>query len=198
MFVVIYAITTAMLMSCSADYKPEFNTSSNLTVYDTQEMSDIAQAVYSSNGWSNPWKKIVRTFSGKTDTNPFGNPNCQGNGRCGTCPSLCLSVSFSINGDGASDEISQEDYDAGYRLIELNVINNTLNNNQYLMVKVKSDYIQDYLMDDYLTIPDSHTINTTISNDAGFSAMTIEPGCYKATYINGDAYIVLMNSILTI
>ena len=87
--------SAAFTLSCNKTALPELSSTSSLTVYDTEEMSDIIDDFTSTGpNWRDRWRRFVRSHWGKADEQylqtGIKNPNCQGEGDCGPCPSLCL------------------------------------------------------------------------------------------------------------
>lgn len=120
---------------------------------------------------------IWRIFRGKADEQylqtGIKNPNCQGEGDCGPCPSLCLRISLGLNGnDGTTTELTQSEINTGYGLFELAIIEDTTTNSETVMISVKDDFFNSYILNDYFTIPEEHQVDESIAEALGCSSIT--------------------------
>ena len=192
--------SAAIILSCSKAALPELSSTSSLTVYDTEQMSDIVDDFTSTGpNWRDRWRKFVRSHWGKADEQylqtGIKNPNCQGEGDCGPCPSLCLRISLGLNGnDGTTTELTQSEINTGYGLFELAIIEDTTTNSETVMISVKDDFFNSYILNDYFTIPEEHQVDESIAEALGCSSITLYPGLYKVQYNNNKAHTVLLNA----
>ena len=63
-----------------------------------------------------------------------------------------------------------------------------------VMISVKDDFFNSYILNDYFTIPEEHQVDESIAEALGCSSITLYPGLYKVQYNNNKAHTVLLNA----
>ena len=57
--------------------------------------------------------------------------------------------------------------DSGYGLFELAIIEDTTTNSETVMISVKDDFFNSYILNDYFTIPEEHQVDESIAEALG-------------------------------
>ncbi len=164
----------------------------SLKVYDRDEIASTIESLsLETSNLRAPkwWKKVKKWFKDHAGTHLFD--NCNGNGNCGPCAGICITLGFISGTNNDSDVISALDYQNGYRVYSFSIIENTVTREEKVLVELKHN--EDFITDDNLYIAESSSLSEEMVISLGKSNIVIAPGVYPIVYdentLNGQTVL---------
>ncbi len=167
----------------------------DLKLYDKNEIEGILNDLSSQDRGPLGWivEHIINFVQAHTGRQNSGlEPSCEGTGDCGACPALCLNgASGPIGGIiNPTGEISEEDYEMGYRMYSLSLLTNVADESQALYFEMADD-LEAFIDDGHFYVNTAATLSSDIAEELGKERITLSPGIYPVIYEGGVAKTVV-------